>query len=153
MAEKPVMPSLLAAVQPAIEFYLRQHERTDRFKPKTLAELVRTDKSPTSPPADSLLRQPEKRNFKPLTLKELNSRYEPRTSARTDTQPCEEGTLVDNDGNMIDTSLPPSVAPAPPTTPASPAILHGANVALADAPSPALSWIKKPIEPKGRSSD
>jgi hypothetical protein len=52
MAEKPVMPSLLAAVQPAIRFYLRQRERAAKFKRKlpTLAEMFRAS---TSPPADS----------------------------------------------------------------------------------------------------
>jgi hypothetical protein len=160
MAEKPVMPSLLAAVQPAIRYYLPQRERAAKFRPKLprLSEMFRSDNPSTSPPADSLLRQREKPNFKPMTLKELVSRYEPLTPPRTDTQTCEEGTLVDNDGNVIDTSsppsaAPPSAAPAPPATPASPAILDGANVALADAQRPAISWIKNGLNRKEGSSD
>jgi hypothetical protein len=142
MADKPMMPSLLAAVQPAIRFYLRQRERTARFKPKLrLAEMYGSGKPSTSPPADSLLRQ-----RKPMTLKEWARTL---TSPRTDTQICEEGTLVDNDGNVIDRSSPPSAAPAP-ATPVSPVTVEGANVALADAPRPTLTWIKRPIEPKGR---
>jgi hypothetical protein len=125
MAEKPVMPSLLAAVQPAIEFYLRERERTARFRPKlpTLAEMYRSDKRSTSPRADSPV--------------------------------CEEGTLVnvDDQGDVIDTSPPPNAAPALQAPSASPAIVEGANVALGDAARPALAWIKRSIEPKGRSND
>ena len=103
MAEKPVMPSLLAAVQPALEFYLRQRERTARFRPKlpTLAEMYRIDNPSTSPRAD-----------RPI---------------------CEEGTLVDvaNEGNVIDTSSPLNASPAP--APTSPERLEDANVALAHA--------------------
>jgi hypothetical protein len=124
MAEKPVMPSLLAAVQPALEFYLRRREQDVKYKPR-------------------------------MTLKELVASFEPLPSPRTDTQTCAEGTLVnvDDQGDLIDTSSPPNPAPAPPATPAPPAILEDANVALGDAARPTLAWIKRSIEPKGRSND
>jgi hypothetical protein len=103
MAEKPVMPSLLAAVQPAIEFYLRERESTARFRPKLprLAEMYRSDKPSTSPRAD-----------RPI---------------------CEEGTLVDVDdqGHVIDTSPQLNASPAP--APTSPERLENANVAFAQA--------------------
>jgi hypothetical protein len=85
----------------------------------------------------------------------LVASFEPLPSPRTDTQTCEEGTLVnvDDQGDLIDTSSPPNPAPAPPATPAPPAILEDANVALGDAARPTLAWIKRSIEPKGRSND
>jgi hypothetical protein len=90
MAEKPVMPSLLAAVQPAVEFYLRERERTVRYRPK----LPR--------------------------LAEMYGRDKPSTSPRSDSPICEEGTLVDVDdqGDVTDTSPQLNASPAPaPTSP------------------------------------
>jgi hypothetical protein len=89
MAEKPVMPSLLAAVQPAAEFYLREREKTTKFRPKmTLAEMFPSDKPLPSPRADT-------------------PAYEEGTSVD-----------VDHESNVIDTSPQLNASPAPaPTSP------------------------------------
>jgi hypothetical protein len=114
MAEKPMMPSLLAAVQPAVEFYLRERAKP-KFKPKmTLDEMFPGDEPLTSPRAE------------PPTCEEGTS------------------IDLDYEGNVIDASSPLNASPALAASPAPSAMVEGANVPLADAPRPRGILVKRP---------
>jgi hypothetical protein len=90
MAEKPVMPSLLAAVQPAVEFYLQRKSEKAQYRPKLSLEEVLASVGPPDPPR-----------------------------ANTPTCEEEDTIDVDDEGDVIETSSPLNASPGPtPASPA-----------------------------------